>query len=563
MIKQLCKPIAPLAAAILLVSGGVNASGQASSDLSLVPASSPYVFYNEKSSPEDLTKRWIEYSADSLHGAIADLERLNQGKDKDVVTTTLLAIFKEFENDFSLDGLRKWGFKPGGHVLVYGLGPLPVARLEISDATKMRAFIARIETHLKQPMEEKKFGDQAYWRIGDAKAGVIIAVTPTHLVATILPAKLEQEYLDDVLTPQPLKDSIASSGKWDELIKTHGYTGYGEGYIDLHRLASQAAGRDATDQNAALWKTLTKESKKKPSPGCVDVGLALLENTPRFVFGTEELTSNSLVFAGLLETKPEIAKRLQALAAPVPGLGAESKVMFSFGVGMNQPALRDGIKFGIQTILDTNQGKCEEIKPERLQASLKEVDKAFNPMFSGIKGFYLEIDDVTLQQGGPLPIALDGQVLISANNVRNLYAMTGMFAPPLAQLTIPEDGSPVALPLAQMAPGVPPVYIAIKDNSLLGLSTGPHAEGDMGPFLDAKPGAKSPILAINYDLVRMAASANKVFTLLKPTLDPKVAEVVQQQIKSIETQSKLFGSIGFSMTGTDKGLEFRETVQLR
>lgn len=533
-------------------------------DLALVPASTPYVYYNQKPLPEALMERILAYVAFDLQNAIGDLERL-MAEEPEMAGSLrlLLAILQELDGQLSREGLAGLGFRSDAKTLIYGLGPLPVIRTEIADPQKVRELIARIEarTGTKAPLAQH--GRQSYWRFDLNELVLVMAVTDTHLILALLPAISEGEYLDDLFRTEPVPDNLQESGRLARMIEEQGFTGHGEGYLDLRSLVSVMMGR-GEGVNADIWNALA-DPAGAPSATCGNLLLDVLEATPRLVFGTREATDRHFAVRTLLETDEAAGRLLSGLAAPVPGLGGDSDAMIAMGMGVDLPALRKLIKSAMQGVLERNRG-CEWVDEEKIEQAMLQVDLLFNPMMAGIKGFYIEADGVHIDPDTTRPDAFDGQLLLAVNDPQGIYAMLGMFAPHLAQVRIPDDGTPVELPLQEVLPGLPPVYVAIGER-LLGFASGETAQNSLSGLLAARAVTPSPVLAVTYDMGKLASQIGPILRPLQQRMaeegEAESAEMIGRQIASVEAYGRSFGHVSVSVSGSAKGLVIDQRMELR
>ena len=174
------------------------------------------------------------------------------------------AIAAEFDGRMSPEGLRELGFRTDGTSVIYGLGLLPVARFELADAAKVDALLRRIEQRSGLQGDWRSFGEREYLRIGDDKAGVLLGTAGDQMVVALLPASMETAYLPRLFGDRRPAASLVESGVLAELIETHGFTGYGAGFVDFQRIAAMLTGR-AEGEAAEVLAALAVETPR-PSP---------------------------------------------------------------------------------------------------------------------------------------------------------------------------------------------------------------------------------------------------------------------------------------------------------
>ncbi len=570
--NYLRKPLTLLMAvmALLLISCGESDTPKeaqeqkASSLLSHVPADTPYVITNSKRVPRNVSEKLLKIAAQGFDSSINSFTLTMQDVEKPGPEKLVKALLDELKGKMSPEGLESLGLPVNGHYLAYGLGLLPVIRIEIADQQKVRDFISRVEQRsgMQAPLTEQ--AGHSYWRFDLEEVAGIMAVTDQHLIAALLPVKLELEYLPMVLGDKKPEQNLADAGSFQQLLNDNGFTGYGEGYIDFLRIVEIILG-ESNGVNAAVWNVLEAEELKQ-SPACTSLVKALANSVPRILIGTKELSEQRIVGQGIFETSSDVSAHLQKLAAPVPGLGGESSAMIAFGLGLNLPELRTAITSAIQSIQE--QGKdCEWVKQDELTKGLQATNMMLNPMFAGIKGAYFELNDIDLDMANMQPTSVDADLMLATDDPRGIFAMLGMVSPQLAQLQLPNDGTAVKLPLEGMIPlpNVPPTYVAAKEK-LLALSIGDKAEQSVKEAFNAKLVTPMPILDMSMDVDKYYAIIANVLENMSSkvdTTDDEAAEVLQQQFAAMKEAGKFYERVSVQIIGTEKGLIFDEVIELK
>ncbi len=283
---------------------------ESSSLFAYVPADTPFVYGNVKPAPQAFVDKMFRIYGDMGQMYMATFEQarknyslyLRQAReegrqsgdavpadepvspfDDDGLGRLADAVVAEFDGRMTPEGLRELGFRTDGTAVIYGLGLLPVARFELADAAKVNALIRRIETRSGMQGDWQRFGNVDYLRVGDERAAIVLGTVGEQMVTALLPSALEEEYLPRVFGDQRPERSLLDSGIHAELIKTHGFTGYGEGYVDFRRIARILTGRDegeAADLLAAL-----EVDTPRPSPACVQLLDSLTAGSPRHGHG--------------------------------------------------------------------------------------------------------------------------------------------------------------------------------------------------------------------------------------------------------------------------------------
>src|SRR5882724_543254 len=239
--------------ALLALSAGLlaacgNRQDSADAPLAFVPADTPYVYANLEPMPAaviEQSSRRMQESWPALFGMYDGLLRqVSDKSDKgDAQSQRFLniarALLDEIRTRDSMDKWRAIGFKPEARVAIYGIGMIPVLRLELSDPAAFKAEVARIEQILGEKIPLAKSGDQEYWQVGSEKLVAVVAVEGTHLVATVLPPNADDALKRTLLGITRPPQNLAAAGTLQALAKQYAYSPYGEGFIDFVRLAER------------------------------------------------------------------------------------------------------------------------------------------------------------------------------------------------------------------------------------------------------------------------------------------------------------------------------------
>jgi len=550
-----------LALAVLLLVGGCSnkeeegAKAVAKFDLlARVPADTPYVVAGSKPLPETLSKHLLQASRIK---AEEDQEPMWQNlaqADLDETPRRLLqfmhALSQELEGKQTPQGLAELGLPLSGRNLLYGLGVLPVAWVQITDGDKVNALLDRVEKRAGLTSVAGQLQGQSYRRLTFGKLVGIFAQREGYLVAALLPDPQVDKLLPLALGMEKPTPSLADSGELAALSKKHGYLGYGEGYIDLVKLTEMALG-EAEGINAQVLIALGARPADL-SPGCRALAKALVQSAPRVALGFTRVEDHAYDFEMVWETSPGVAAWLRELAAPVPGLGAAPDAIFSLGLGLHLPKLRDGLKQFLATIAE--QGKaCEKVDQEALARSMQSIDMMLNPMLAGIKGFELVVEGVEVPPHGAQPESVDGRLIVAATDPRGLFGMLGMFNPQLAMVQIPTDGTPVKLPLKDLSPQAPDAWAAIQGEAL-GIFFGRQPPKAPKAELGASPARPGVLFSLGYNVA-------KVFEQLKPMLEQGLKAGNAQEVEgaralygALERTAGVYERVQLDLAGGPAGL---------
>jgi hypothetical protein len=530
--------------------------------LELVPADSPYVMVGSRRMPVGLSEKMIQAAAADIdNGGVRKILTASmeaEGADEQAMKL-IDAILSEFEGKMNAEGFKSMGIPINGRSLVYGLGVLPVIWLEVEDPAKVEAMLSRIEEKSGMKAEKLTSGEMGYRRFVMDDLIAVLGMNKEWAVLALLPASSEKELLPLAFGEKQPEKSLQDTGSFKTFIEKRHFLGYGDGYIDLVRLAEMSLG-EAEGINAQVLQAIGA-NPKDVSPACRSFVKTTVQSVPLISFGFSEATENRYTIKAAVETSPAVAGWLKKMAAPVPGVGMDSDAMFSFGMGLDLPQVRDGLKAMMRSFIE-NGKDCEMVDKDALTQTMQGMDMMLNPMFAGIKGFDLAVNNLEIDPQSMAPKAVDAQLLVASVDPKGMFGMLGMLNPQFAQIDVPVDGSPVQLPVDTMAPMAPPTYAAIK-GEVLALKLGDKAPAGMDKLLGASVPEIPPLMAISYNPDKLFKAVAPGLKNMMEAMQGDEAEELRSAYQSLKSAADIYKYGEFRILGTDVGMEFVSTAELK
>lgn len=548
--------------------------------LSHVPADTPYLASVSKPLPDALHERMVAMSqtqmkemATDWQGMVEEVARAQVERGEEpmpadagvyVATSVLQAMAVELDGKMDKAGQQQLGFRHEAKSVIYGLGVFPVLRGEIADAAKVEALLTRIEQRSNSIAPRATLDGQDYRRIplGDDLL-LIVAVRPKELVLGVLPTSAEMQLLPQVLGQQLPAQALAES-ELTQLQERYGFAGYGEGYVDFQRLARIFTGRGEGPAGEA-WRALATELPV-PTPGCQSLVDKVTEGMPRLAMGITDVATNDYGMTAIYEASPEVATHLQKLARPqpLPGMGQPDKAMFSMGVDLDVTALRSAIK-ALMGFVAAEGANCEWVDSAAVQANIPKVDFMLGPMLGGLSGLYAQLVELRFDERTLDPDAATAGLLLAVTDPRGLVAMGAMMNPDLAQLSLPEDGSAVAVPAELLPLPLTSMHLAAGDG-LLAVATGEGSAERAVAMLKAPRGKQPMLMSMGYDMGRFMTVMEKMMVLAAGRLDAageaEQAQMMRDQATGFKRMAGQIGRIDMQLAPDGSGLIMKQQVEL-
>ena len=552
---------AALAAACVsaLVLAGCGKHVASDAPMTFAPADTPYLFANFKGAPEDVTTAWGQANDAVMAARIQQLGKMAEavGQKNPDVAKILDAIQAELANVHSSKELAQTiGFSQSSLYAFYGVGDVPVARIELASPDAFKAFWARVEKRAGTTTPTATLDKQNYWVLGgaDAKVHFLVAVEDKQLVATLAPANATPEMLRRLLGLA--KPSSNAADRLSSLNGKHGYGDYGSGYVDLPKLFA-----DLYDGKNAITQEFAKDvGGALANPACASEFASIANQAPLVSAGFQTYSAKEM--RGSLDVKlsSSLLGALTALKQPVPGMDeASSGSMFDMVMALPLQKWQAFIK-GRAEAAAAKTYQCPA-----LQSLNKFAKTAANPPVqmppeaASLLGFRVALDK---WEAGP---QIAGRALVASSNPAELVQKIQQTMPQFALKTIPTDGKPVAFDLPSrlqaMLGGSNQGWIAANDKALT-VGIGEGEEAKLGDTLTASAGNGDKLLRMHFDgkMYGIFASWMGRFAAMAPAASQTQ---VQQQVALLNQMSKMVESGDIDVKLDNDGLHFETEVKHR
>lgn len=535
--------------------------------LTYVPADTPYLFASLEAMPDAVMDK-METNSDSMLSAyevvmtetVKTMQAAGEmGDDED--SAQAMSFFSELFGMLQSDQLRAAGIPRSPRAAFYGVGLLPVGRINLSDAGAFEAKVIEIAEKADAELEDGEVDGQAYRFVGDEQLRFIVAVIDDQAVGAFVPSDLPDDLLKDVLGLDKPDRSIADAGTLKTLAEKYELASYALGFMDFERVAATFV--DApSGVNAALLGMMDYNADDL-SAVCRDEIRQVAAIAPRLVAGYNSVTTTRITSNGVLELRSDIASGLQALAVPVAGMGMDHGGFMSFGMSLDLMAARDFYESRLDA-LEADPYECEYFAEMQagLAAGRQSLNQPVPPVFYGFKGFLAVIDDIgdiDFASGQP-PTDVDARFLVANNNVEGLLAMGTMFSPELAALDIQPDGEVKALNLPPFTSQFEEAFVAMTGETL-GVSIGAGSGPALASLVNADAANPPPFMSVNMDGKRYYEFVSEVIAAGEENQNMS-AEAQAAMSRFMTGIGDLIERLSVDVMFTDNGIEMPSTMTL-
>jgi hypothetical protein len=555
-------PLAALAAIACLLSACGKPPVPNDSPLAFAPADTPYAYANLEPMPTAVTEQWSRPMQDYWPTLFAMYESMLQDAKLGFDERTrhiVVALLDEIKTHGSWDKLRTIGFKPDARMALYGVGIVPVLRLELDDPAAFRAEVARVEKNAGAAMPIAKVGDQEYWQVGSNTIAAAIAIEGKHLVVTMLPPKAGDALRQTLLGITRPAQSLATAGTLEALAKDRGYSPYGEGFVDFVRLAERLGkpleGSDA-EFARALGLPVTDNDEN-----CRREYLEIAHRFPRLTIGAAELSAQRMRVVTQFEIEGGLAARIAAAVGVAPGSGDANLGVVDFSVAAPVLRLKD-FWIAQAAAVAAKPYACASLAPvnDGFAKFSAKLDVTVPPPLSDLTGFRFAVSRFALGTAPGAVPQISGKLLMATSNPMAALAMALLAMPALQKVKVAADGKPVAIPANALPPMVPPISVALSDKAIA-LATGADDVATLSAFLAAPAASPAVFMRVHFNGAVYGWMAHS-FEKMRAAMPADAQNHLAQQEKIFALYEKWLRSSEITLAAAPNGIVMRQTIEL-
>ena len=473
--------------------------------------------------------------------------------------------------------LAKWGVEEKAFLSTYTIGLAPVLlRVSLKDVQLFNKKIDELEGRAGITSKPETLGKATYRRYAlnekDPLLDFIIGVDNErkHAVFMLDIGVDSEQTLAIALGQQKPEKTLAASGRVEALQKQYKLHPSFIGYIDHQQLITGLTTKEGNSiakmiqqlvpqlQGVAGLPELLQELQTE---GCRNDLTDIGKNWPKTVFGYTAMeldaTPSRIDSLMVIENKDKaLLDSLQSIRGVVPQyvVNPVDPPIVAAGIGLNVEKIAPFLTER-WTAITQKQYSCSFL--QEMQNDAKSQQPAalalMTGMAPGVQGLAfslmsLELD--TTEAGGtPMPKSIDALISLAVKNPTNLVQMIGAFFPPLAELQLPTDGTPVQLPL--------PIPLSFP---VMAASNGSHLTVYAGEKSQAlTQGLRSETLETSQGLMAADIDYGKYYGLIGDALTGlDIPEAQLEETKAVfEAMKSAKMRIRMNMDVTGRGIEVK------
>ncbi len=414
-------------------------------------------------------------SAEELGSQYEEIKKAFEGQgNANPSAAFMLSLLAKYEQaTLKQQGAEVWGLGNELRYLTYAIGLMPVVKLELANP---QTFIDTVKASADESgisYSDESLNNVAYTRVKmpideTNSIDLVVAKQGNWLTLTLDTALLtNQDDLAIALGTKKPATALSATTRLQDYTNKYEWDGSSVNFIDNTALVS-ALVNDKPSRLSQMIDTILSTSGNPDAlamirtPGCKADLPQIAAKFPAIVSGTKKLEVTD-TFANidadlvLESTDADLLGAMTSIRGFIPSYVTQSEsAMLSVGYGIDVSKVAAFTNTIWQSFTKA-EFQCEPLIMAQQQA------KQANPMaiamatgmFSGIKGFSVSINDMNLDLSNPdMPDLkeFNGIVTLSADDPMTLINTAKSFAPELAQIEIPDDGTAVSI--SELAQGM-------------------------------------------------------------------------------------------------------------
>jgi hypothetical protein len=547
---------------LALVAGACSKSTVQGPPLAFVPADTPFVIASTESMPDATRALWARQMQSvwpTMIGLYENmLTNLPEQGNADIAASkrVMQAIIDEVRER---DTPEKWadvGFSMGARSAIYGVGMVPVLRMELGDPDKFRAMIARIEKNAGASLGTSKVDDLEIRTFNFGSVQGMIAFEADQLVLSILPADAANDLRRRVLGLDPPDQTIEASGSLAAFNKSEGFLPYGSGWIDFRRIVALID----KDPGYNAWAHMLSATPPALDDVCRSELDGIAAHAPRLSFGYTRLEGQQMDFRSRLDLDKSLAQSFIKLSSPPAGSAAPFTALYDIAMSLPVLKIKDFLIERSNAIVAA-PFKCAELASwnEAANDLKQQLTQTVPPPLSDLTGLRLMFERLDMPaQGNP---DVSAAVLIGSLDPSVLIDMAKSFVPALTGFELNLDGKNADLPAGVIPPGTgfEPAMKVAANNSAIAIGIG--ADVSPADVLAAATAADGQLMRFAY--------SGKFYDLLGSLVTRYSSAMPEKQRAEMEKQTALYAiyarlikSVDIHVNATEKGIEMVQSVEL-
>lgn len=463
-----------------------------------IPADTPYVFAALSPVPDAVMQKFsatIEAQLAQAHRQLLPLLAQTDAPWGRAISTFL----DEVRSQKPSQWWQNAGFAPGGRFAIHGLSLWPVLRLEVARQEVVQKTVQRYLDLAQLPATAGRRGGWTTWQLAFGDAAVVLAVSAREALVAAMPAPLVGPALPWLLGEKKAARSLADDRLLPSLMTQHSFLPYFVGAVDLQEVIAILSGRAA-----GAADELGKSLHLPELTSCAADVDRLAALTPRVAFGYGKLDEKGMSGGFVVEMPPHVVAALRRLLTPLPTVTwpVPGRPLFAMSAALdvgNAIALfgdlGDAIgkrPFGCGALAELNE----------LGASWRRMaGSPLPPIVTGLRGV-----SFVMEEGTTEPLNLVGYVVAVGEQLDSLTTWMSL-VPGLGNLSLPGDGTPAELPVAQLGMGwAKSAHAALRADRLV-VAVGGESSKRAAEQMKAVPQKPAPLFGMSFDFAKVAKMA--------------------------------------------------------
>lgn len=418
--------------------------------LAYVPQNTLFLFGNKNSIPKEYLDARIKNINSILNGFQKIIQDENISNDLSRDINFIFNYHREFLKNYKNNSLEKMGFNGiNDKGVIYEYKNALIARSTIKDSKNFIDSINSIAKESNLSIDWKKCRGFECISTDSNESDIIftLIVKSKSVVFSLYRKEIRDEILKHLIEKPNIKNSY-SIDKFNNFLKENGFLGYGDGFINIKRVANYLVQKSNIDKN------------------CSKIILDITKRANRLNIGKSKLSkkeSNTLI---ILNLDKNLTNSIKEIANKEILIQRAKRPIFDFGFNINAQGLSNTIVTFSNYIAEiNNRYGCSKINANELKQGAFIASMSIEMALEQISQIYFSLNELDIDKKNKGVSRVSAILQIASPNPTSLINMIKIISPELASLNIPTDGTEINITKfldKLLPPSAPEIKISIK-----------------------------------------------------------------------------------------------------
>jgi len=417
--------------------------------LAYVPENTSFLFGNREAIPTDYLDKKVNYIEKLINTFRKIIEDIDANISSNSVENFVFNYYDEFLKNYKNNTLENMGYSKGEKSVIYEYEYAPIVRSTIRDSKKFIDSINLIAKESNLSLEWKECGEFKCISPDNNESDMLftLVVKNKSTILSIYKRDIKNKILKHLIEKPNIKNSY-SIKKFNNFLKENGFRGYGDGFINITKVANYLIPKSNIDKN------------------CSKLILDITKKADRLSIGMPKLSKRESDMIMILNLDKNLTNSIKEITNNEIFIQRAKRPLFDFGFNINAQGLSNTImNFSDYMAKKSSIYGCSEINANELRQGAFMASMSIGMALGQISQVHFSLNELEIDKknGGVSRVSAIFQ--IASPNPTSLVNMVKMLSPEFASLNIPTDGTEIDIAKfldKPLPPPAPEIKVSIK-----------------------------------------------------------------------------------------------------